>query len=259
MVKNSDNEGKFLMYPRFVQVFLDNQLEGMATHDEIYIAPSHTKKIFANMKRQGKGFSGRKIPLFPTIMVQAQQEQGEGSAIPNDPQHTPPLLNHHHLNPKRNISQGSPRRRILRYLKSTLPSDNLVNEAALEIDNLKRRVKKLEKKQRSRTHGLRRLYKGRKIHDIDVDEDITLENVHDEDMFSVNDLDGDEAFVETEEPVVNAATTISTIPVTKRAEEKRNKPPTKAQQRSVMTTYLKNMAEWKPKDLKNKSFANVQE
>ncbi|GJV21276.1 hypothetical protein Tco_1370296 [Tanacetum coccineum] len=45
----------------------------------------------------------------------------------------------------------------------------------------------------------------------------------------------------------------------KRAEEKRNKPPTKAQQRSVMTTYLKNMAEWKPKDLKNKSFANVQE
>ncbi|GJS22540.1 hypothetical protein Tco_0451172 [Tanacetum coccineum] len=45
----------------------------------------------------------------------------------------------------------------------------------------------------------------------------------------------------------------------KRAEEKRNKPPTKAQQRSIMTTYLKNMAGWKPKDLNNKSFANVQE
>ncbi|GKA69584.1 putative ribonuclease H-like domain-containing protein [Tanacetum coccineum] len=45
----------------------------------------------------------------------------------------------------------------------------------------------------------------------------------------------------------------------KRAEEKNNKPPTKAQQRSIMTTYLKNMAGWKPKDLKNKSFANVQE
>ncbi|GKD60069.1 hypothetical protein Tco_1297578, partial [Tanacetum coccineum] len=26
-----------------------------------------------------------------------------------------------------------------------------------------------------------------------------------------------------------------------------------------MTTYLKNMARWKPKDLKNKSFASVQE
>ncbi|GKB78362.1 hypothetical protein Tco_0945257 [Tanacetum coccineum] len=45
----------------------------------------------------------------------------------------------------------------------------------------------------------------------------------------------------------------------KRAEEKRNRPPTKAQQRSIMCTYLKNMDVWKPKDLKNKSFANIQE
>ncbi|GKB20329.1 hypothetical protein Tco_0854252 [Tanacetum coccineum] len=45
----------------------------------------------------------------------------------------------------------------------------------------------------------------------------------------------------------------------KRAEERRSKPPTKAQQRSIMTTYLKNMTGWKPKDLKNKSFPNVQE
>ncbi|GKE28264.1 hypothetical protein Tco_1443648 [Tanacetum coccineum] len=45
----------------------------------------------------------------------------------------------------------------------------------------------------------------------------------------------------------------------KRAEEKRNKPPIRAQQRSIMCTYLKNMLGWKPKDLKNKSFANIQE
>ncbi|GKC08829.1 hypothetical protein Tco_1000439 [Tanacetum coccineum] len=45
----------------------------------------------------------------------------------------------------------------------------------------------------------------------------------------------------------------------KRAKEKRNRPPTKAQQRSIMCTYLKNMEGWKPKDLKTKSFANVQE
>ncbi|GKC75790.1 hypothetical protein Tco_1126564 [Tanacetum coccineum] len=44
----------------------------------------------------------------------------------------------------------------------------------------------------------------------------------------------------------------------KRAEEKRNIPPTKAQQRSIMCTYLKNMAGWKPKDLKNKSFDSIQ-
>ncbi|GJV99876.1 putative ribonuclease H-like domain-containing protein, partial [Tanacetum coccineum] len=45
----------------------------------------------------------------------------------------------------------------------------------------------------------------------------------------------------------------------KRAEEKRNRPPTRAQQRSIMCTYLKNMEGWKPKSLKNKSFANIQE
>ncbi|GJX41300.1 hypothetical protein Tco_0256290 [Tanacetum coccineum] len=44
----------------------------------------------------------------------------------------------------------------------------------------------------------------------------------------------------------------------KRAEEKRNRPPTRAQQRSIMCTYLKNMEGWKPKSLKNKSFANIQ-
>ncbi|GJT10152.1 hypothetical protein Tco_0857194 [Tanacetum coccineum] len=45
----------------------------------------------------------------------------------------------------------------------------------------------------------------------------------------------------------------------KRVEEKRNIPPTRAQQRSTMCTYLKNMEGWKPKSLKNKSFANIQE
>nr|GFD35143.1 hypothetical protein [Tanacetum cinerariifolium] len=82
----------------------------------------------------------------------------------------------------------------------------------LEIDSLKRRVKKLENKQRSRTHKLKRVYKvglsarvessydnedlgedaskqGKKIHDIDVDEDITpVNDQDDEQMFDVNDL-----------------------------------------------------------------------
>ncbi|GKE00020.1 hypothetical protein Tco_1388003 [Tanacetum coccineum] len=56
MVKNLDNVGKFLMYPRFVQVFLDKQLEGMSNHNRIYVTPSHTKKIFGNMRRVGKVF-----------------------------------------------------------------------------------------------------------------------------------------------------------------------------------------------------------
>ncbi|GJT06485.1 hypothetical protein Tco_0840947 [Tanacetum coccineum] len=45
----------------------------------------------------------------------------------------------------------------------------------------------------------------------------------------------------------------------KRAEEKRNKPPTKAQQRKIMCTYLKNMEGYKLKDLKLKEFDSIQE
>ncbi|GJY56487.1 hypothetical protein Tco_0455602 [Tanacetum coccineum] len=45
----------------------------------------------------------------------------------------------------------------------------------------------------------------------------------------------------------------------KRAEEKRNKPPTKAQQRKIICTYLKNMEGYKLKDLKLKEFDSIQE
>nr|GFB72120.1 hypothetical protein [Tanacetum cinerariifolium] len=45
----------------------------------------------------------------------------------------------------------------------------------------------------------------------------------------------------------------------KRVKEKRNRPPTRAQPRSIMCTYLKNIEGWKLKSLKNKSFANIQE
>nr|GEZ26460.1 ribonuclease H-like domain-containing protein [Tanacetum cinerariifolium] len=92
---------------------------------------------------------------------------------------------------------------------------------ALKITSLERRVKKLEKKQRSRTHKLKRLYKvgltarmdssedkqnlgedaskQRRIEAINADVDITLVNDQDDaDMFDVNDLHGEEVFVEKE-------------------------------------------------------------
>ncbi|GKA49818.1 hypothetical protein Tco_0742891 [Tanacetum coccineum] len=88
-----------------------------------------------------------------------------------------------------------------------------------EITSLKRRVKKLEQKKRSRTHRLKMLYKvgltarvesssdeedlgedaskqGRRINAIDADEDITLvKDDADNEMFDVNTLDDEEVFV----------------------------------------------------------------
>ncbi|GKA14039.1 hypothetical protein Tco_0693685 [Tanacetum coccineum] len=111
MMKNLDNvSGKFLMYPRFVQVFLDQQLDDMSIHKRIYVAPSHTKKFFANMRMVGKGFFGRVTPLFTTTMVQAQQEHGEGSAMSTDPQYTPTITQPSTSQPKKTQKPKKPKK-----------------------------------------------------------------------------------------------------------------------------------------------------
>ncbi|GJY99460.1 hypothetical protein Tco_0516890 [Tanacetum coccineum] len=102
-----------------------------------------------------------------------------------------------------------------------LDLETIKTTQAKEIVSLKRRVKKLKQKKRSRTHRLKRLYKvgliarvesfgdkeslgedaskqGR-INAIDADEDITLVNDQDDaDMFNVNTLTGDEVSAELE-------------------------------------------------------------
>ncbi|GKD44324.1 hypothetical protein Tco_1268969 [Tanacetum coccineum] len=65
---------------------------------------------------------------------------------------------------------------------------------AQEIISLKRKVKRLEKKNRSITHGVKRLYKVGISARIESSKDEGL----DEDMFGVNYLEGDEVIVETE-------------------------------------------------------------
>ncbi|GJW19851.1 hypothetical protein Tco_0027287 [Tanacetum coccineum] len=89
MIKNLKGGVRFLMYPRFVQVFLDKQVGDMSSHDDIYIITSHTKKVFANMMRQGKGFSRYVTPLFHSMMVQASEDMGEYSAAPTNSHPTP--------------------------------------------------------------------------------------------------------------------------------------------------------------------------
>ncbi|GJR93162.1 ribonuclease H-like domain-containing protein [Tanacetum coccineum] len=211
------------------------------------------------------------------------------------------------------------------YKYRVLDLEHTKTTQALEIDRLKRRVKKLEKKQRSRTYELRRLYKvglsakvisfedEDLVHDLDLTKDkglaIQSRSRHllkgkgkgswlkeplkmkkkDQVLFDEQEAIrlqaqfDEEARIVREKEEANAALIAQseeqeelTIEekskqfqqllekrrkhfAAKRAEERRNRPPINAQQMSIMCTYLKNMAGWKPKDLKTKSFANVQE
>ncbi|GJS40217.1 hypothetical protein Tco_0565260 [Tanacetum coccineum] len=110
MVKNLDGGVKFLMYPRFVQVFLDKQVEGMSKHKGVNITPSHTKKVFANMKRPCKGFSGRVTPLFSTMMVQATEFVGADSATPTDSHSTPIITQPSSSKPQKKKSRRKQRK-----------------------------------------------------------------------------------------------------------------------------------------------------
>nr|GEZ16700.1 putative ribonuclease H-like domain-containing protein [Tanacetum cinerariifolium] len=53
---------------------VDHQLGDMSHHQDIYDNPSLTKKVFANKKRVGTGFSGVITPLFDNMLVPAAEE-----------------------------------------------------------------------------------------------------------------------------------------------------------------------------------------
>nr|GEV51063.1 hypothetical protein [Tanacetum cinerariifolium] len=69
LVRNIDSSSKFYMYPRFIQLIIQNQLSDLSTHNTKYTSPALTQKVFANMKRVEKGFSGVKTPLFEGMLV----------------------------------------------------------------------------------------------------------------------------------------------------------------------------------------------
>ncbi|GJW16702.1 hypothetical protein Tco_0024138 [Tanacetum coccineum] len=289
MLRNLDTKAvKFLMYPRFIQLFVNHQVEGLPSHKRKYIAPSHTKKIFSNMKRVGKHFFGNVTPLFLTMVVQNQpqpptitqtptptitttpttstpttsiqtptQDQPTTSVRPSQPQKQrimkptrkdtdvsqpsePDMVADEDVIIERVTKQsndllsGEDRLKLQELMeictnlqRKVLTLEETKTTQAAKIISLKKRVNKLEKGKKTRTHKLKRLYKvglsarvvssedeailgdqkdaskqGRKIANIDKDADITLvhgaQGRNDDIMFDIDDLAGDEVVVETE-------------------------------------------------------------
>nr|GEW58428.1 hypothetical protein [Tanacetum cinerariifolium] len=94
MVRNVDSPSKFLMYPRFLQVLINNQVDDLSSHTTRYTSPILTQKVFANMRRIGKGFSGIETPFFATMLVQPQaaaEEEDKEDEVPAAPTSPSPL------------------------------------------------------------------------------------------------------------------------------------------------------------------------
>nr|GEZ07747.1 hypothetical protein [Tanacetum cinerariifolium] len=56
--------------------FSKKQVGNLSTHTIKYTSPALTQKVFANMRRVGKGFSGVKTPLFEGMIVEQQVAEG---------------------------------------------------------------------------------------------------------------------------------------------------------------------------------------
>nr|GEU82360.1 hypothetical protein [Tanacetum cinerariifolium] len=125
-------------------VLINNQVDDCSSPTIKYTSPVLTQKVFANMRMIGKGFSGIETPLFATMLVQPQaaaEEEDEEDEVSVTP--TPPSLTHTCT--------------TLSHKVVALKQDKV--DQALEIFKLKRRVKRLEKKRRSKHSGLKRLRK----------------------------------------------------------------------------------------------------
>nr|GFA40076.1 hypothetical protein [Tanacetum cinerariifolium] len=209
LVRNVDSCSKFYMYPRFIQLIIQTNIADLSKHTTRYISPALTQKVFANMRRVGKGFSGVKTPLFESLLVirdvteeaEAQvpaqgddvQEPGveEVVAAVVSPTHTPP-------SPPSPVIPSSPPHQppcppqpqvaevpsllfqlvlntcsALAHRVEGLENDNAAQQ--LEIVKLKARVKKLEKINMVKSSKLRRLKKVGTSQRVESSDDI--ENV----------------------------------------------------------------------------------
>ncbi|GJR11894.1 hypothetical protein Tco_0794546 [Tanacetum coccineum] len=179
MLRNLDtSKKKFLMYPRFLMVFLNNQIELGEPFNDVYVTPAHTQKVFSNMSRKGVKFSGKVTPLFDFMLVPHQAPEGEGSEQPTEPQPTPsptqpstgdqpPVtasssshdttqdsrdsLEHYRSGPTSDRAEGGMTLEELYVLCTNLSNRVLALEAskdaqAAEIIKLKTKIKKIKKK-----------------------------------------------------------------------------------------------------------------
>ncbi|GKC73759.1 hypothetical protein Tco_1119642 [Tanacetum coccineum] len=81
MVKNLDSPHKFLLYPRFIQLLLNKQQRLLLPHTRTYPTPTLTSKLFSNMRRASKGYSGGVTPLFESMLVQTHDEEQQQSPL----------------------------------------------------------------------------------------------------------------------------------------------------------------------------------
>ncbi|GJS80539.1 hypothetical protein Tco_0730420 [Tanacetum coccineum] len=142
-----DTKKKFVMYPRFISIFLDKQLMNVPVPLDHFPVNALTSKVFSFMVKKGKHFLGKVTPLFASMLVQPTEDEGSTSERPSEPQPTPspPHLSEANVEPQ---SDPSSRPSPSTHIPHSIPESSGGNhrDQAKEIKHLKAQIKKLKKK-----------------------------------------------------------------------------------------------------------------
>ncbi|GKA90731.1 hypothetical protein Tco_0812601 [Tanacetum coccineum] len=150
MLRHLDAKKKFVMYPRFISIFLDKQLMNVPVPLDHFPVNALTSKVFSFMVKKGKHFSGKVTPLFASMLVQPTEDEGATSERPSEPQPTPspPHPSEANVEPQ---SDPSPRPSPSTHIPDSIPESSGGNhggftDQAKQIKQLKAQIKKLKKK-----------------------------------------------------------------------------------------------------------------
>ncbi|GKA20198.1 retrovirus-related pol polyprotein from transposon TNT 1-94 [Tanacetum coccineum] len=77
MIRHLDAKKKFVMYPRFISIFLGKQLKNVSVPLDHFPVNALTSKVFSFMVKKGKHFSRKVTPLFPTMLAQPTEDEDQ--------------------------------------------------------------------------------------------------------------------------------------------------------------------------------------
>ncbi|GJU29452.1 putative ribonuclease H-like domain-containing protein, partial [Tanacetum coccineum] len=85
-----DAKKKFVMYPRFISVFLDKQLKNVLVPLDHFLINALTSKVFSLYKVKKENiFYGQSLPMFESIWFKPIKNEGEAAERQSEPQPTP--------------------------------------------------------------------------------------------------------------------------------------------------------------------------
>ncbi|GJT79667.1 putative ribonuclease H-like domain-containing protein [Tanacetum coccineum] len=105
MMRHLDAKKKFVMYPRFISVFLDKQLKNVPVPLDHFPINALTSKVFSFMVKKGKHFLGNVTPLFDSMLVQPTEDEGDTLERQSKPQ---PIISPPHPSTDQHETQTNP-------------------------------------------------------------------------------------------------------------------------------------------------------